>query len=397
MSVSLCMIVRDEEATLADCLESARSVVDEMVVLDTGSRDRTVEIAQAARAKVYSFEWKDDFAAARNAALQHVQTDWVLVLDADEVLLSGVVPALQTAMQDEQCFVVNLVRQELGTHQIPYSLVSRLFRRHPDITFKRAYHESIDDSVLNILQREPQWKVLELGEVAIRHTGYQTDAIVQRHKAQRARTIMENYLAAHPEDTYICNKLGALYLELGEPEKGQELLQRGLQSSTLEPAVAYELNYHLACSYSEAGDFDQAEKYFQTAVEQAISPYLKLGTYTNWGNVRMEQGNPIAASVLFQKVVETDPGFALGWFNLGTALKDLGNLEDAIACYQQAIEIEPTYAPAHQGLAVAWMKGGRIFESQESFRKAIALYQQQGSPEGDRLQKVLQELHLSQG
>jgi tetratricopeptide (TPR) repeat protein len=390
------MIVRDEEATLADCLESARSVVDEMLVLDTGSRDRTVEIAQAAGAKVHSFEWRDDFAAARNAALQHVQTDWVLVLDADEILLSGAVPALKTAMQNDQCLVVNLVRQELGTNQIPYSLVSRLFRNHPDISFKRAYHESIDDSVLNILQRDPHWKVLELGEVAIRHTGYQTEAIVQRHKAQRARTIMENYLAAHPEDTYICNKLGALYLEVGEPEKGRELLQRGLQSSTLEPAVAYELNYHLACSYSEAGDFNQAEKYFQTAVEQAISPYLKLGTYTNWGNVRMEQGNPVAAAVLFQKVVETDPGFALGWFNLGTALKDLGNLEDAIACYQQAVEIEPTYAPAHQGLAVAWMKGGRIFESQESFRKAIALYQQQGSPEGDRLQKVLQELHLNQ-
>lgn len=394
MSVSLCMIVRDEEATLADCLESVREVVDEMVVLDTGSRDRTIEIAQAAGASVHSFEWGDDFAAARNAALHHVKTDWVLVLDADEVLVPGVVPTLQTAMQNDQCLVVNLVRQELGTHQIPYSLVSRLFRNHPEIRFNRAYHESIDDSVMSLRQREPQWAVLELAEIAIRHTGYTTAAIAQRHKTERARAIMERYLAEYTDDAYTCNKLGALYLEEGNRDAGRDLLQRGLQMA-VAPPLRYELHYHLASSYVETGEFEMADRHFQAAVEQPISPYLKLGTFTNWGNLRMEQGNPVAAVVLFQKVVETDRSFPLGWFNLATALKDLGNLEDAIACYQQAIQLDPVYAQAHQGLGIAWMKGGRIVESQEAFRKAITLYQQQGSPEGDRLQKVLQDMHLS--
>jgi len=395
MSVSLCMIVRDEEATLAECLESVRHVVDEMIVLDTGSRDRTIEIAQTAGAQVHTFEWCNDFAAARNVALQYITSDWVLVLDADEVLLSSAVPAMKTAMQDENCLVVNLVRQELGTNQIPYSLVSRLFRRHPDITFARAYHESIDDSVTSILEREPHWRVLELAEVAIRHSGYLADMIAQRQKTDRARTIMERYLENHPDDAYIYNKLGALYLEADQTETGRTLLQRGLESTELEPATCYELHYHLGCSYSEAGDFDRASQHFQTAVEQPISPYLKIGSYTNWGNLRMDQGNPAAALVLFQKVVETDPGFALGWFNLATALKDVGRLDDAIACYQQAIELEPVYAEAHHGLAVAWMKGGRILESQESFRKAIVLYQRQGSPEGDRLQQVLREMNLA--
>jgi tetratricopeptide (TPR) repeat protein len=394
MSVSLCMIVKDEESNLADCLESVRDFVDEMVVLDTGSRDRTVEIAQAAGAKVHSFEWCDDFAAARNAGLRHIETDWVLVLDADEVLVSGAVPALRVAMQDEHCLVVNLVRQELGANQIPYSLVSRLFRKHSAIYFNRAYHESIDDSVVNLINQDPQWKVLELAEIAIRHSGYTSEAIAQRQKADRAQVIMERYLADHADDAYLCNKLGALYLEAGKLEQGRELLQRGLQTPSLEPALRYELNYHLASSYAESGEFELAAQQFQTAVEQPISAYLKLGTYTNWGNLRMEQGNPVAAAVLFQKVVEIDPALPLGWFNLGTALKDLGNLEDAIACYQQAIQLEPSYAQAHQGLGLAWMKGGRIVESQESFRKAIALYQQQGSAEGDRLQQVLQEMNL---
>lgn len=394
MSVSLCMIVKDEEATLLGCLESVREMVDAMVVVDTGSRDRTIEIAQAAGATVHSFAWCDDFAAARNAALQHVDTDWVLVLDADEVLLPGIVPALKTAMQDDQCLVVNLVRQELGARQIPYSLVSRLFRKHPDITFTRAYHESVDDRVIALTRREPHWKVLELADLAIRHTGYQQAAIAQRQKAERAQFIMERYLIEHADDAYICNKLGALYLENGNTEQGQALLQRGLQTPALEPPLQYELHYHLASSYAELGQFDPADRHFQAAVEQPISPYLKLGSFTNWGNLRMEQNNPVAAAVLFQKVVETDPGLPLGWFNLGTALTALGNLEDAIACYQQAIQLDPTYAEAHQGLGVAWMKGGRMLESQESFRRAIALYQQQGSSEGDRLQQVLREIHL---
>ena len=395
MSVSLCMIVKDEEATLPDCLESVRDVVDAMIVLDTGSSDRTREIAEAAGAIVHSFEWGDDFAAARNAALQHVQTDWVLVLDADEVLVSGAIPALKAVMQNESCLVVNLVRQELGTQQVPYSLVSRLFRKHPSIHFNRAYHESIDDSVIALLAQEPQWQILELAELAIRHSGYLADAIAQRQKRDRAQRIMSAYLAAHPDDAYICNKLGTLYLESGEIEPGRELLRRGLASPDLETAVRYELNYHLACSLSETGDFQAADTHFQAAAEQPLSPYLKLGTYTNWGNLRMEQGNAIAALVLFQKVVETDPGFVLGWFNLATALKSVGRLDDAIACYQQAIQIDPAYAPAHQGLGAAWLSGGRVVESQDSFRRAIALYQQQGSPEGDRLQQALQDMHLN--
>lgn len=395
MSISLCMIVKDEEATLAECLESVRDLVDEMVVLDTGSCDRTIEIAQTAGAKVSSCEWQSDFAAARNEALKHVESEWVLVLDADEVLVPEIIPVLKTATQDDHCLVVNLVRQELGAKQVPYSLVSRLFRKHPDLAFTRAYHESIDDSVLSVLEREPHWKVLELAEIAIRHSGYEAAAIAQRRKAERARSIMENYLATHSDDPYICNKLGALYLDMGETEKGRELLHRGLQTDSMEPAVRYELHYHLACTYSQSGEFDQAEKHFQTAVEQPISPYLKLGAYNNWGNMRMEQNNPVAAVILFQKAVETDLGFALGFFNLATALKSAGKLEGAIACYQRAIELEPTYAEAHQGLGVAWLKGGRVFESLEAFRKAIALYQQQGSPEADRLQQVLRDMNLS--
>ena len=388
------MIVRDEEATLADCLESVRELVDEMIIVDTGSTDRTISIAQDAGAKVISVDWNNDFSAARNQALEQVQTNWVLVLDADEVLVPGIAPALKLAMEDENCLVVNLVRQELGANQVPYSLVSRLFRKHPAIAFRYPYHESIDDSVVAILANEPHWKVLELAEIAIRHSGYTTEAIAQRNKQERARTIMEGYLAHHPGDPYLYNKLGALYLDAGEAERGRDLLHQGLQNEQIEPAIRYELHYHLASYYSQIGDFDKAEQHFQAAAEQPVSAYLKLGAYTNWGNLRMQQENAIAAQVLFQKVVEIDPRFALGFYNLATAFKATGKLNEAVLCYQNAIELDPTYAEAHQGLGVTYMKGGRILESLDSFRRAISLYEQQGSPEAERLQQVLREMNL---
>jgi glycosyltransferase involved in cell wall biosynthesis len=84
--LSLCLIARDEETSLGRCLASARSVVDELVVVDTGSRDHTAEVARAAGARLESLPWSNDFAAARNFSLSLAASEWILVLDADEEL-----------------------------------------------------------------------------------------------------------------------------------------------------------------------------------------------------------------------------------------------------------------------------------------------------------------------
>ena len=394
MKLSLCMIVRDEELALPHCLESVRGLVDEMVVVDTGSTDRTIAIAASFNAKVYQFTWCNDFAAARNHSLQYAQGEWILILDADEILQSEIIPSLRQAIQQPKALVINLLRHELQAAQAPYSLISRLFRRHPDLQFCRPYHELIDDRVLEILQREPDWQILELPGVAIHHTGYQPTAIAQRQKFDRARTLMEGYLETHPDDAYICNKLGALYADTGELPKALELLQRGLSSSQNEPAICYELHYHLAEVHRSLDNLDQAEQHFRSATEQPVSPRLKLGAYTNWGSLRMDLNDPQLAKSLFESAVELDPEFAIGHFNLGMALRTLGQLGAAIGHYQQAIHLNPDYAEAHQNLGVALLKGGRVAESLDAFRRAISLHTQQNSPEAKRLQESLQAMGL---
>lgn len=394
MLLSLCMIVKDEEQLLPACLASVQGVVDEIVVLDTGSRDRTVDIAKSYGARVYQTEWPNDFSVARNQALQYVQGEWVLVLDADEVLLPEIIPPLRQAIQQSDLLVINLLRQELGVAQAPYSLVSRLFRHHPQLYFSRPFHELVDESVAEIMQQEPQWQVGYLPQVAILHSGYQAAAISQRGKAERARTLMSAYLTHHPEDAYICSKLGGLYIQEGQAEQGIKLLEQGLANAPTEPQVLYELHYHLGIAYTYMAQLAIASAHYQAATQQPVPEVLKLAAHNNWGSLLMDQGNWAAARQQFQRSLAIDPNFAVGHYNLGITLKALGDLAGAISAYQQALHLQPDYAEAYQNLGVVLLKIGKVPESLEAFRRAISLLEPTQPVAAARLRQGIKEMGL---
>jgi tetratricopeptide (TPR) repeat protein len=401
MDLSLCMIVKNEEASLPQALRSVQGVVDEIVILDTGSTDRTVEIAREFNAKVDHYEWCNDFSAARNEALKAVEGKWVLVLDADEVLTPEIVPEIKQAIQSDSLrdssasrrLVINLVRQEVGAAQSPYSLVSRLFRNHPKIRFSRPYHAMIDDSVQALLQQESHWQVVSLSTVAIKHYGYQPGAIAALDKFTRARTAMEGFLAGHPNDAYVCSKLGALYIQIGQVSEGIELLKRGLTATQLDPPVLFELHYHLGNAYTRLKNPNSAVVHYQAAIQQPIFPQLKLGAYNNLGNLLLSAGDLKTAKTAYETTLKIDPSFAAGHNNLGMTLKALGRLEEAIASYQKAIQLNPDYADAYQNLGVVLLKIGKVPESLSAFQKAIALHEMHNnSAEAQRLRQGLQDM-----
>ncbi len=396
IKLSLCMIVKNEEARLPTCLESVKDGVDEMVVLDTGSSDKTIEIAQQLGAKVFSLDWPNDFAVARNEALKYVQGEWILVLDADEVLNPNILPKMKTAIEDKDTLVVNLIRREVGAIQSPYSLVSRLFRRHPQLYFSRPYHAIIDDSVKELLKVESHWKIVDLPQIALLHYGYQAQAITALNKINRAREAMESYLRQHPNDSYTCNKLGALYLQTGQKKEGIKLLKQGLKQNTAETMVLFELHYHLANAYRSDKNIALAVKHYQKAIDQPILPSLKLGAYNNLGGLFQSIGDWQNAQKVYEFTIKIDPTFATGYYNLGMNLKARGQLKSAIAAYQQAIKHNPNYAEAYQNLGVALFKLGEIVQSQEAFERAIILHDKVNPQAAEALRQGLKEIGLQE-
>jgi tetratricopeptide (TPR) repeat protein len=392
MTLSLCIIVKNEAAALPQCLGSVQGVVEEMVVLDTGSSDRTVEVAKQFGAKIHHFAWCNDFSAARNEALKYVTSNWVLVLDADEVLVPEIVPDLQQAIQSDRLLVINLLRQEVGALQSPYSLVSRLFRRHPNLYFSRPYHAMVDDSVTEILRQEPQWQIGSLPKVAILHYGYQQRQIAEKDKFVQAEKTMTGFLASHPNDPYVCSKLGALYVQTDKVELGIELLERGLKSASDHGEILYELYYHLGIAYSRKQQINRAIASYQAAIQINIYPLLKLGSYNNLGNLWQSIGNLPHAKSAYQQVLKIAPNFAVGYYNLGIVLKAMGQYQAAIAAYNRAIQLNPDYAQAYQNLGVVLLKLGKMGEGLAAFQQAIAVYESSNPELAKQLRQGLQEM-----
>ncbi|XTZ10798.1 MAG: glycosyltransferase [cyanobacterium endosymbiont of Rhopalodia yunnanensis] len=393
--LSLCMIVKDEEKTLTTCLESVQDIVDEMVVIDTGSTDKTVEIIKRFGAKVSFFTWCNDFAIARNVALSHVTGDWVLVLDADEVFNQKIASQVREAIADKNNLVINLVRHEIGASQSPYSLVSRLFRKHPAVKFSRPYHAIIDDSVTQLLKRESQWKIMELPAIAVFHYGYHPQTIVSLDKDKRARQAMENFIKDHPNDPYACSKLGALYLQMNQERAGIKLLKRALKSNKATSHVLFELHYHLGNAYTRKQDNNKAVKHYQKALAQEIMPPLKLGAYNNLGVVLQAMGNLKSASKVYETTIQIDPSFITGYYNFAMTLSAMGKLVDAELIYNKLLSLSPNYAAAYQNLGVVLFKLKQILKSIENFKKAVSLYEEQNSyKEAEELRGKLKKIGL---
>ncbi|MFM7653071.1 MAG: glycosyltransferase, partial [Vulcanococcus sp.] len=386
--LSLSMIVRDEAERIEACLRSVQGFVDEMVVVDTGSADDTAAIAERLGATVHRIEWPGDFAPARNQALQWVSGDWVLVLDADERLRPEVREPLRRLMAKPDLLLINLLRQELGALQSPYSNVSRLFRRHPAIHWSRAYHSLVDDSVAELLQREAHWRIADCSEPALLHDGYRPELLAAGDKAGRLRQAMEAELEQRPNDPYACAKLGSLEVAEGDRERGVALLRRGLRQC---PAPAhperYELLLHLALAEAER-DPATAIGLYRQALVSPLSPRLTLAARLNLAALLLQQGQLEDAEQLCHQATTVAPEIGLGWYNLGLIRRRRGDIGGALEAYRQAASLSPDHAETHQNLAVASLLGGDIGGARSGFRQAIQLLQRQGrSAEAEQLQR----------
>jgi glycosyltransferase involved in cell wall biosynthesis len=363
--VSLCLIVKDEEANLPDCLGSAADLVDEVVVVDTGSTDRTREVARRYGAKVVDFPWVDSFAAARNESLRHATGEWVFWLDADDRLDEdnrAKLRALFAGLGDENAAhsMKCLCLPDRATGTATEVDHVRLFRNRPDVRWEYRVHEQILPAIRRA-GADVRW-----ADVTVRHTGY-CDPALRGRKLERDLRLLRLEDADRPDDPFTLFNLGSVYHELGRAEEALPLLRRSLEKSHPNDSIVRKLYALIAGCHRQRGRWDEAlaacREGLRVCPDDAELLFLE-------GLLLQGAGDLAGAVDRYRRVRRTRPG---GHFasvdaglrgykarhNLGVALYKLGRHAEAEEEFRGAAAERPDFLPAWLGLGDAALGQGK--------------------------------------
>lgn len=281
--ISLCMIVKDEERMIARCLETAAGCADEIIVLDTGSADRTPEIAGSFGAKIYSFKWTEDFSAARNFSISFASHPWILVLDADEALRSDAAEKIRLASRERDAYGYRLIQR---TYTSNFSLdgwkpkavsdpgpdifsgyvdspLVRLFRNRAGIRFEGRVHEIVEPSMQRLgLKIEPLDAIID-------HYSFKKDSAFLSSKKLHYLRLGQLKASEQPADARAHIDLAKLYIELGSYGEALALLRRTMEIAP-EDAQVY---FSAGIAYGELNQADLAAENYNKAISLDPSLY----------------------------------------------------------------------------------------------------------------------------
>ncbi|MGD2433619.1 glycosyltransferase [Bacillus velezensis] len=278
--LTLCMIVKNEERYISRCLSSVQDIVDEIVIADTGSQDNTKDICKSFQARVIDFEWENDFAKARNYALQHAEGDWILVLDADEELDQETGRFLTSLLHDGLpsrglLKIINYTGKQLDENEAFESMQPRLFRNHKGLLYQGRIHENISAS------NEEENNAFFTLPCVIHHYGYleQEEKIKQKHK--RNISILNEELSEENPDPWLVYHLASECYRIKDYEKALHLVNGSifqfLSEKRMPPSLLYYLKYTILL---ELKRYEEAE--------QGIEKVLKL--YPDYSNLHYYKG-----------------------------------------------------------------------------------------------------------
>jgi glycosyltransferase involved in cell wall biosynthesis/predicted HAD superfamily hydrolase/Tfp pilus assembly protein PilF len=363
--LSVCLIAKNEENFLPQCLKSVRSLASQIVVVDTGSTDRTVEIAREHGAEVHHFKWCDDFAAARNAALEHARGDWVLMLDADEELTAENHAALKKHLGESNVIAWRLPLVDIGREKDGCSYVPRLFRNAPALFYVSRVHEQVFSS---IEVRREQWGMENrLGKATLLHHGYRPEIIQERGKIERNLRLLELAVKELPGESSLLMNYGLELTRSGQAEAGLVQYRLAFEAmASLPPAhVVPEMREMLLTQFaSQLLSAGQLEELVRTLTSPlaASKPGLTASLHFSLGLALMRLNRFDEAAGNFQACLDKRhlPALApiVGEITkagprhcLALCLSQLNRKEDAAAAFVQALKDYPESRPLRMDYA----------------------------------------------
>ena len=330
------MIVKNEEKNIRRALSWGKDIMCEQIVVDTGSSDRTVEIAREMGAKIFFFPWINDFAAAKNFAIDQAKGDWIAFLDADESFTpedAGKIPEiLEYVGEDVDGLLTGIVDLDENNHMTSGGTMIRFFANRPDLRYVGKIHEHLvrkGSAGLHLTDATEQ--------LAFLHTGYQEQVNKEKSKFERNRDIILEVLKQDPEN---CDYLG-----------------------------------YLGDTYSSAGKYEEARKAYQKAVAampEKLGVYDQRSSYTYTNLLRITQVLKIPETeveAVYKEAVEKlpkEPDFdcVMGEWYWGK-----GQCEKAVQMYEIAIAKLETYGTVNRGI-ITTSRLSQMYECLgEGFRK----------------------------
>jgi tetratricopeptide (TPR) repeat protein len=322
-------------------LESIRNVVDEIIVVDTGSTDESVEIARRHGALVYEHPWTGDFAEARNEALERTACEWILYIDADERLDSVERTDVERLLADppEVAFRI-LLRPESGS--TPYREY-RIWRHDPRIRFEGVIHEKVVPAIHRVAEQDG--RSIGVADLLLTHVGYEGD---QTHKHHRNLPLLRRQLEVEPDNLFNLHHLARVLEGLGEYAEAEQVLAR---------AVAL-------AQTTRAGD--------------------PLGSLAMAHLIRVRHFRGDDVGELLADAVQRFPENLLIAFQEGRYLVDHGRYDEALPRFERLLAVDlatlpdagPSYTASifdelsYEGSAVCLFHLGRYAEAAEAWGKA---------------------------
>ena len=390
-SVSACMIVKNEEELLPECLDSIRDWVDEIIIVDTGSSDKTIEIAKSYGAKVFHQEWEGNFSKHRNYSLAQATSEWIFIIDADERIITEDIPTLIQSLQNKNVSIVSInVFNVYGNREETTTFLPsvRLWRRSLNLQYEGVVH-----NLLNLGVEHPVVRV----DVRLKHLGYDLSPQKMHEKFIRTKTLLEQQLTENPDNAFALFNYAQLLKadrSKGEdyPLHNNELIIQSAQRAVdvTSPEIQNERHIHLMClnqlgwAYFHEQKYDKAYEYAQMTLsykKNYLDTLLLVGhifaQHKIWDKAQDGYKKYLEAQAIYSPQTEVDPLILSHIDDRASANYSLG----LIAEIEQDIQLAKSYyhksLDANIGFLESNFRLGKIYHQEQNLEMAKKYYQQQ--------------------
>ncbi|MDR2599996.1 MAG: glycosyltransferase, partial [Oscillospiraceae bacterium] len=338
LPISVCMIVKNEETFIAMAINSVKNVfkLDDIVVVDTGSTDKTKQIAEECGANVVDFVWCDDFAAARNFAMENAKNDWIFYLDADEEITKVDVKKLEKVLADTNLVglatIINLNDKTSNT-------LARLYNKQK-YHFEGRIHEQI-----RAIDGQYIIPMKDTG-IFFNHHGYLPEYNKVQAKLERNEKMLKKELKKNPDDPYILYQLGKSYFcNNRDLSKACEYFKKSLKSKVdVNIGYTYELVECYAYALINTGKNESAlrlmSEFYDFYIDKIRFRFLLAHGYQN-------NGMFIEAVEAYESCLDADENDKTGissylsYYNIGVILECLDMKDEALGMYGNCGDYEP--------------------------------------------------------